>query len=215
LQTGYIYDTRNRYLFATRGRRVDANLSVSPGISDITYYKLNLMLREFFPLGGGYTITSRLNVGYADVFGDTTQLPPGSRFFGGGFESLRAFRESNIGPRDTNTFDADGNLAHSATNYPIGGKLSTFIQTELLLPNFAADDPALPPENTQFSLFVDTGYIYEEPGDFDIKEFRVSAGVAATFLTPIGALRFSFGVPLRYRPTDRTERIQFSVGSVF
>lgn len=209
------WDTRNRSIFATRGSRrlIGTTVALAPG--DVQYYQARFEQRNFFPLGGGYTITTNAELALADTYGDDSALPPGKRYFAGGFESVRGFRERYLGPRDVSTFDEAGQVLHQGTGYPVGGKLRTVLQSELLLPNFAAEDPTDPPENTQFSLFMDAGYLFREPGDFDVEEFRVSAGVAATFLTPIGALRFSYGFPIRYDASDRTERIQFTVGSVF
>ncbi|HEX6928248.1 MAG TPA: outer membrane protein assembly factor BamA, partial [Gammaproteobacteria bacterium] len=211
----YVYDTRNRSIFATRGTRRSLSLTVATSPGDVNYYQAMIEQRNFFPLGGGFTVTTNFNIGVAEPYGDSIELPPGSRFYAGGFDSIRAFRESYLGPRDEDVFDADGNLVHDGTGYPVGGRLKTFLQTELLLPNFASEDPTDPPESTQFSLFVDTGNLFADVDDFDVDEFRASAGIAATFLTPIGALRFSYGYPIISEDGDELERIQFTIGSVF
>ncbi|MDX1454947.1 MAG: outer membrane protein assembly factor BamA [Gammaproteobacteria bacterium] len=211
----YSYDTRNRSIFATRGRQRILSVTAAGAPGDVDYYRGRISQRDFFPIGAGFTLTTIGTIRFADTYGETSELPPGQRFFAGGFDTIRGFRESYLGPRDETTYDADGNVAHIGTGFPTGGKLSTFAQVELLLPNYGAEDPTTPPENTQFSLFFDTGSLYEEFDDFDVDQFRTSAGVAATFLTPIGALRFSYGYPLRTRDGDRTERIQFTVGQVF
>lgn len=211
----YVFDTRNRSIFATFGQRRSVSLSLATAPGDIEYYLAQYEQRNFFPMGSGFTLTTNMDLGLAEPLGSATALPPGKRFFGGGFDTIRGFRESFLGPRDLTILNEDGSIEHLGTRYPVGGRLRTFFQAELLLPNFAADDPTTPPENSQFSLFVDTGYVFREVEDFDVNEFRVSTGLAATFLTPIGALRFSFGVPIVYKDGDSLERIQFTVGSVF
>ncbi len=211
----YVYDTRNRSIFATRGmrREIATSFAVAPG--DVEYVIANIEQRNFFPLGGGFTITTNVNIGVAEPTGGSNELPPGKRFLAGGFDTIRGFRESYLGPADTSIYDENDELVHRGTGYPIGGRLRTFAQAELLLPNYGAEDPTTPPENTQFSLFVDTGYLFPELSDFDVDEFRMSAGVAATFLTPIGALRFGYGFPVITKEGDRLERMQFTIGSVF
>lgn len=211
----YIYDTRNRSIFATRGTRRVLSLKVAAAPGDVEYYQGGFEQRNFFPLGGGFTITTNVDISIAEPYGDSIELPPGSRFYAGGFDSIRGFRESYLGPQDEDVFDEDGNLLHAGTGYPVGGRLKTFLQTELLLPNYASEDPTDPPSNTQFSIFVDTGNLFAEVNDFDVDTFRASAGIAATFLTPIGALRFSYGYPVIQEDGDELERIQFTVGSVF
>lgn len=211
----YIFDTRNRAIFATRGMRQEISLGVATSPGDVNYYQALVEQRNFFPLGAGYTLTTNFNIGLVRPFDDTETLPPGKRFMAGGFDTIRGFRESYLGPRDESIFDGNGNLVHLGTGYPVGGRLRTFAQAELLLPNYAAEDPLAPPESAQFSVFVDTGYLFPRVSDFDISEFRLSAGVAMTFLSPIGALRLGFGVPIIKEEGDEIERIQFTIGSVF
>ncbi|HEX7030599.1 MAG TPA: outer membrane protein assembly factor BamA [Gammaproteobacteria bacterium] len=211
----YIYDSRNRSIFATRGMRREVSLSVAANPGDVEYYQAQIEQRNFFPLGGGFTVTTNVNIGVTEPYGGSVELPPGKRFYAGGFETIRAFRESYLGPKDEDVLDEDGNLLHAGTGLPVGGRLKTFVQAELLLPNYASEDPTDPPENSQFSLFVDAGNLFREVGDFDVDTFRVSAGVAATFLTPIGALRFSYGYPVVMEDGDELERMQFTIGSVF
>ncbi|MDX1443409.1 MAG: outer membrane protein assembly factor BamA [Gammaproteobacteria bacterium] len=210
------YDSRNRSIFATRGSQRTIRTQVSGYPGDVQYYGITGEMRDFFGLGGGYTLTTLLDVGYIDTYGESSALPPSKRLFAGGFDTIRGFRQRYLGPIDRNVFDPDtGELVHRGTGTPVGGKLRTFLQTELLLPNFTADDPTTPAESAQFSLFVDAGNLYREPEDFDVSTWRVSAGVAATFLTPVGALRFSYGIPIETQPGDELERVQFTIGSVF
>jgi outer membrane protein insertion porin family len=99
--------------------------------------------------------------------------------------------------------------------YPVGGEMRVSLQNELLLPNLFADDPLAPPKNGRFGVFLDIGMVYATPQDFAFQDLRVSTGLAATFLTPVGAMRFSFAYPLRSEDTDQTERFQFTIGTLF
>ncbi|NCW19999.1 MAG: hypothetical protein EBW39_12495, partial [Betaproteobacteria bacterium] len=42
---------------------------------------------------------------------------------------------------------------------------------------------------------------------------RYSAGLGVSWMSPFGPLKLSFGAPIRPEPTDRTQRIQFQVGT--
>lgn len=211
----YVYDTRNRAIFATRGTRRRLSLILASNPGDVEYYQAIFEQRNLFPLGRGFTFTTNVDVAVAEPLGDSSVLPPGKRYLAGGFQTVRGFRESYLGPKDEDVFDENGNLIHVGTGFPVGGQLRSFFQTELLLPKFTGDDPEAPPENAQFSIFVDTGYVFPDTSDFDVDEFRVSAGIAATFLTPIGALRLGVGFPIVKEEGDEIERIQFTIGSVF
>ena len=98
---------------------------------------------------------------------------------------------------------------------PTGGNFRVSSQNELLLPNFFADDPTAPPKNGRVGLFVDVGMVYPKVADFAVEELRASAGIAASFLTPIGAMRFSFAYPIVSEDTDQTERFQVTIGTLF
>lgn len=210
------YDSRNRSIFATRGAQRSLRFTLVGAPGDIEYYSLNTTMRDFFGLGAGHTLTTRLDLALTDTYGSSSALPPSRRLLAGGFDTIRAFRESYLGPRDVNVFDPNtGELIHVGTGTPIGGKFRTFVQAELLLPNYFADDPDAPAESSQFGIFIDAGNLYESPSDFTFDDWRVSAGIAATFLTPVGALRFAFGVPISYEDGDELERFQFTIGSIF
>lgn len=206
LQSGYSHDTRNRAVFADRGslRSIGLDVAIWPG--DVTWWSARTTQLTYLPLGGGFTLGMNGELTIVQPFGTTSDVPPDRRLFGGGADSVRGFRDAYLGPSYRNS---------SGVTYPIGGEMRVSLQNELLLPNLFADDPLAPPKNGRFGVFLDIGMVYLEPTDFAFEELRVSTGLAATFLTPVGAMRFSFAYPLRYEDTDQTERFQFTIGTLF
>jgi outer membrane protein insertion porin family len=205
-QAGWALDTRNRAIFADHGmlRTVVAEVAVYPG--DVQWYSLRGAQTNYFPLGGGFTIGIDSEVVMVQSYLNSADVPPDRKLFGGGADSVRGFRDAYLGPSYT---------ASNGQQVPIGGNLRTSVQSELMLPNFFADDPAAPPSNGRFGLFLDVGMVYPEIADFTFGTLRASTGLAASFLTPIGAMRFSFAYPLRSEDTDETERFQFTIGTLF
>lgn len=146
----------------------------------------------------------------------TTALPPYKQFFGGGPESVRGFKESYLGPRDS-----FGN--------PYGGNVLVASQLELILPL-----PAKWASQARASLFYDVGNVFNsgevaftdklgspvlyEP---DIDNLRSSVGIGVQWLAPLGMFRFSYAFPLNeFEGNDRfygdqVERFQFSIGQAF
>ena len=51
--------------------------------------------------------------------------------------------------------------------------------------------------------------------DIDPSELRLSAGIAFTWITPIGPLSLSYANPFNYSDSDELEKFQFSIGQVF
>jgi outer membrane protein insertion porin family len=69
-----------------------------------------LRLLQYFPFFGRPSSNGAPSSSYAEALGDTTEIPPFKRFFGGGPGTVRGFREGWMGPRDTNNNPFGGNL---------------------------------------------------------------------------------------------------------
>ena len=50
---------------------------------------------------------------------------------------------------------------------------------------------------------------------FDLGDLRYTTGLAATWLSPVGVLTVSYGVPLNEEEGDRIEEFQFTFGTSF
>jgi len=217
LSLGWGFDSRNRGIFADRGARHRLNLSYTLPGSDVEFYTVNYDYLQFLPLSKWFTVLNSFELGYGFDIGDTTSIPPYRRFFGGGPESVRGFRESRLGPRDS-----FGN--------PYGGNLKITNQFELLLPM-----PDKWRNSARFSVFFDAGNVFSTDSvtfvgrdgvtpvdyDFSLDDIKYSTGVAVQWLAPLGVFRFSYAVPLNDEKSsgveygDETEGFQFSIGQAF
>jgi len=217
LTLGWGFDSRNRGIFADRGARHRLNLSYTLPGSDVEFYTVNYDYLQFLPLSKWFTVLNSFELGYGFDIGDTTSIPPYRRFFGGGPESVRGFRESRLGPKDS-----FGN--------PYGGNLKITNQFELLLPM-----PDKWRNSARFSVFFDAGNVFSTDSvtfvgrdgvtpvdyDFSLDDIKYSTGVAVQWLAPLGVFRFSYAVPLNDEKStgveygDETEGFQFSIGQAF
>lgn len=118
---------------------------------------------------------------------------------------MRGWTTGTLGPLDPNT------------GLSIGGRTMLYAQNEFVLPSFGKQN-----ENDQnysassrFALFFDFGNVYAQPGQVRFKDLRASWGIAATFLTPLGAMKFSYAFPMNPKPGDQTERFQFTLGAYY
>ena len=41
------------------------------------------------------------------------------------------------------------------------------------------------------------------------------AGIGLSWISPVGPLKLSYGSPIRKKPNDRIERLQFQIGTAF
>ena len=216
LIAGWSYDSRNRSLFADRGSRQQLFLSYALPGSGVEYYTVRHNFTKYIPLFGRWTIRLNSELGFGEALGDTTALPPYKQFFSGGPQSVRGYKESWLGPRDS-----FGN--------PYGGNVLVAGQVELIIPL-----PAKLSGSTRASIFYDIGNVFNsgeveftdklgapisyEP---DFNELKTSVGVAVQWLAPMGLFRFSYAVPLNeFKGNDRfygdvVEGFQFSIGQAF
>lgn len=199
ITAGWSKDTRNRAFFATKGFQHRVNASLATPLGDLEYYRLNYNLRANFELSKSSSIHTRFDIGYSDVYGDTQTLPPYERYFAGGPESVRGYRASSLGPRDSN-----GNA--------FGGLFRTVGRVEVGIPTGFKNNN----RSTRLVSFLDFGNVFNTVSDFDVSELRGSYGLGFYWLTPIlGLMRFSYAIPVNNAPTDELDRFQFTFGTNF
>ena len=216
LNLGWSYDSRNRTIFATRGTRQQVFLSVAMPGSDVEYYQARYNFTKYFPISRRWVVRVNTELGIGEAMGTTTAVPPYKQFYGGGPRSVRGYKESYLGPRDS-------------FGRPYGGNVLVAGQLELIIPlpdKFASQARA--------SIFYDVGNVFntgevaftdklgspiEYKPAFD--ELRSSVGIAVQWMAPLGLFRFSYAYPMNgYAGNDRyygdeLERFQFSIGQAF
>ncbi len=211
LDTAWARDTRNSYLFPTKGLFQRAAAEVGTPVGSLQYYKLSFQHQQFFELGKHYTLMLNAEFGYGDGLGDIDSLPFFKNFYVGGTSTVRGFKNGTLGPKDVNG-DA------------LGGNQKVVGNAELFFPLPGLKDD----QSLRMSAFVDAGaswglgnidpltraidHRYE---DFAFDDLRYSAGVALLWVSPLGPLKFSLAQPLVSKTGDRKEVFQFTLGNVF
>ncbi|MCZ6475480.1 MAG: outer membrane protein assembly factor BamA [Gammaproteobacteria bacterium] len=215
--TGWSYESRNRFLFPTRGTRLGINFTAAIPGSEVEYYVVAVDFAKYIPLWGRWIFRVNSELAFGDAYGETTALPPYRNFFAGGPGSVRGFKESRLGPKDT-------------FNNPYGGNLKIATQFELIVPI-----PEKLAASTRVSMFYDIGNVFSTGGvtffdrlgaetteyEYRSGNLRQSVGVAVEWLAPLGLLRFSYSFPLNASETtdrffeDETEEFQFTIGQAF
>lgn len=194
----FSHDTRNRRIFPTSGgvQRVSVETKV-PG-SELEYYKLNLRAQQFVPLTRLFVMSTKLQIGWGDGFGDFDNLPFFQNYFAGGTRSVRGYQDNSLGPRDS-------------SNDPLGGSLRTVGNLEIVFPPpFMADS-----KSVRLSLFYDVGNVFASTDDFSAQDLRMSAGLSAVWLSPVGPLSISVAQAFNDQSGDDTQFFQFNLGAGF
>jgi len=193
-------DSRNRKIFPDSGAFSYAGAEATIPGGDLEFYKLNAKHQQFFPIYKDYVLMVRGEVGVGDGYGNTDHLPLIENFFAGGIGSVRGFESNTLGPHDS-----------SSDPEPLGGDLKLEGSAEIIIPVPFVKDI----KSTRLSGFFDVGNVYGTKENFDTGTLRYSAGLATTWLSPFGALTFSYALLVDSEPDDDLQRFQFSVGSNF
>ncbi len=196
LTLGWSRDQRDSAITPNSGslKRVTGEWSIA---GDLRYLRLNLQYQQYFP------ITRQITYGFNTEFGygvgmNGQPYPVFKNFYGGGLGSVRGFEQGSLGPIDV-------------TGAFIGGTRKFNLNNELYLP--------VPGMGNDRSLrafgYLDAGNVWgvNQPLTFD--SLRASAGVGMSWISPVGPLKLSYGVPIRKLPGDRIQKLQFQIGTAF
>ena len=201
-------DRRDSAIWPTSGttHRLFGEVSVPGG--DLDYYKVSYNQKWYFPITDFFTLLINTEFGYGDGYSGKN-LPFFKNFFAGGNNSVRGYDLNSLGPRD-DTLILGNTSTTTRRLLAVGGSKRVVGNIELMFPvPFLRDDRSL-----RFSLFADGGTTFNRFGQ--LHDFmRYSAGIALTWVSPMGPLKVSVAEPLNDEPADNLQRFQFMFGQQF
>jgi outer membrane protein insertion porin family len=192
--TSAVIDRRDDAFNPARGWFTASTLELStPGIgSDLKFLKNFAQYSQFVPLGRGIVVASAARVGLARTF-EGEVLIPSERFYAGGANSVRGYREDELG-------------AQSAFGGAEGGSASLVLNGELRFPIYRW---------LKGVGFVDLGNVHPKVSDISFTDLQVGIGAGARFDTPIGLIRIDLGIPANRRSFDPRWRFYIGLGQAF
>jgi outer membrane protein insertion porin family len=195
---GYSRDTRDSLTYPTRGWLAEALIEVGIPPGDLKYYRASAQQQYLWTPDrlSWLTLLENLEFGYANGYGGKP-LPFFKNFYAGGVGSVRGFETASLGPRDVN-------------EDVLGGNRRAIANLELLFPM-----PGIKDKSVRLSAFVDAGNVWAADEKIRAADIRASTGIAVSWDSPVGPLKFSFAFPFKKREGDRLERFQFQLGRIF
>jgi outer membrane protein insertion porin family len=196
LTLGWSRDNRDSAVTPNAGslKRVTGEWSVA---GDLRYLRLNLQYQQYFPISRQFTYAFNTEFGYGTGLNGQT-YPVFKNFFGGGLGSVRGFEQGSLGPIDV-------------TGAYIGGTRRFNFNNELYVPVPGAGN------DRTFRIFgyLDAGNVWGENQEVTFDSLRAAAGVGVSWISPMGPLKLSYGVPIKKQPGDRIQKLQFQIGTAF
>ena len=196
LTLNLVRNTRDQPLMPTRGTvlRGYAGLSALELGSSAELAEGGFEASIVTPLIGSTLLAADARGAVIAPFGETSVVPLQRRLFNGGENSVRSFKESDLGPTDPR-------------GEPLGGEARSVVSMELRRPIAG---------NLSGVLFYDAGNVRLDYQDFlDFEAYRQAVGVGARYLLPIGPLRLDFAVNPDPRDDEDDWVLQFAVGLPF
>lgn len=201
------YDTRNNMLFPTNGQytTLSAEYASKYILSHNSFARFIFRSRWYYPLIWKFVFKFNATFGYIMPLSEKG-IPIFERFFVGGIFTVRGFQRNSLGPyiNVAKVFNPDSTL----TKFTIGGNKEMIFNFEIEFPIFAQ-------VGIRGVVFFDAGNAYNENENISFTNLRTSVGFGIRWWSPIGPLRFEWGIPLKPKPGEDPIVFEFTIGNAF
>ncbi len=190
------YDIRDALFAPSSGVYAEASIEIAGEAlgSELEFVRPKLTAAWFEPVGPDDVIGLGVRMGLIIPAFDETGIPIQERFFAGGENSVRSFRESQLGPKD-------------ASGEPLGGEGFATMSLEWRHELGGA---------FQSATFIDAGLVEAQADDlFDFNSVRTGVGVGLRYLLPIGPLRIDAAFNPDRRSGESEWVVHFGIGMPF
>ena len=199
LTAGWSRDGRDSALIPSEGSLEQLSSEVGTPAGNMTYYRLYGQYQTYHSFSKANILSFNGEVGYGQAYGNYP-FPITKNYYVGGIGSVRGYAPGSLGPNYYNST--------YGTYQPTGGQSKIVTNVEYTVP--------VPGSGTEKTLrmftFVDGGNAFGENINLVL---RYSYGLGISWISPLGPLKFSYGIPIKSQPTDNIQRLQFQVGTAF
>jgi outer membrane protein insertion porin family len=199
ITVGWSRDGRDSALIPSTGSLQQLNAEVGTPVGNMMFYRLFGQYQKYHSFSKANILSFNGEVGYGEAYGKYP-FPITKNYYVGGIGSVRGYSPGSLGPTYYNV--------NTGTNQPTGGqsKIVTNVEYTVPVPGSGVD------KTLRVFGFVDGGNVYGENINLVL---RYSYGLGLSWISPLGPLKFSYGIPIKSLPTDNIQRLQFQVGTAF
>ncbi len=209
VSTRLVQDKRDNYLNTHNGSVVETDVKFaysrsrdnsSSSISDNRFLKFMVQWNRYqgLPLKKSWVLASRIRIGSIVELGKRSLIPLSERYYLGGASTVRGYREQLLGPVQ---YDDEGK-----NPIALGGKLVVLGNLELRIPLFWL---------FWGEVFMDAGNVWRDNEDFKFVDIKPSVGSGLAIITPVGPLRFDYGIKLRPQKYESRGEFHISISFAF
>ena len=199
LTVGWSRDGRDSAMIPSTGSLEQLSVEVGTPVANMTFYRLYGQYQKYHSISKGQILSFNGEVGYGQAYGNNP-YPITKNYYVGGIGSVRGYSPGSLGPQyyNVNTYQ----------NQPTGGQSKIVINGEYTFPV-----PGSGVDKTlRLFTFVDGGNAFGESMNLVL---NYSYGMGISWISPLGPLKFSYGIPYKPYPTANVQRLQFQVGTAF
>jgi len=191
------HDTRDNVYNPATGLLGVGTIDYAGGFlgGDKNFIRYTLSSSIFFSLFNTNVLEFRGKAGAIDDFSTTDRVPIYERFFAGGANTIRGYKERRVGPLDPVTKD------------PIGGKSLLLGTVEYTIPLIKV---------LKAAVFYDVGNVWPTVNEIGFNNLKSSVGVGTRIKTPLGPVKLDYGFPLdSIGGEKKSPRFHFSMSRGF
>jgi outer membrane protein insertion porin family len=223
LQWGLSYDSRDDRMFPKNGTFSSARVEWADDnftFSEVEFVKYDMDSRWYFPLFWEFVLRLNAEVGLVQSTDPTKPVPLFQRYFVGGPTTVRGFDRFSLGPSRAVARDTS-DPGTSGSEFNIGGNKRLQLTAEIEFPIltaigirgvFFADAGNAFDDGEPLTLALD---VFSDAGNDYTDVLRTSVGLGFRWLSPIGPLRFEWGIPLARLRDEKSLVFDFSIGNAF
>jgi outer membrane protein insertion porin family len=191
-----VRNTINNPLNPTKGSKQILSIELAGLGGDQEFYLFEARNSWFHPLWetsfGEFVISDRTSLGYGESLNDDP-FPLFRRYFPGGINSVRGYRNRTLGPEDLNGRE-------------YGGSKQFVNNVELIF-------PLINSAGFKGVVFYDVGQAFDDNEPIDIGALRQAWGYGIRWNSPMGPIRVEFGYPIGRQDNERGVQTMFSFGA--
>ncbi len=198
-------DTRNNRLFPSEGTYTTLSAEIAHEYtgSENEFARIIGRTRWYFGLPLNMVFKVNLTAGWVTSLGDNP-VPLFERFFVGGIYTVRGFERNSLGPGVP-----VGSFPDSTPGrFNVGGVKQLIFNAELEIPIFAE-------VGIRGVVFFDAGNAWDIDEDLNPLEMRAAVGFGFRWQSPVGPLRFEWGIPLDPKEGEDPIVFEFTIGNSF